>query len=93
MSSKYKHEINIKFNSNDEELVQRILDIFLDSLDKNNIELKALRTKTNTSNADLNSKGNELLDDLNIKVNDVSSIKDILNSKNFSATLNRIKKE
>lgn len=93
MSSKYKHEINIKFNSNDEELAQRILDIFLDSLDKNNIELKALRTKTNTSNADLNAKGNELLDDLNIKVNDVSSIKDILNSKNFSATLNRIKKE
>ena len=93
MGSKYKHEINIKFNSNDEELTQRILDIFLDSLDENNIELKALRTKTNTSNADLNAKGNELLDDLNIRVSDVNSIKDILNSENFSATLNKIKKE
>lgn len=87
MYSKFKNELIIKFNSDDDVLIEEISSLFLDMLKSKNIELKALRIKTKTETGDLNSKGNELLDKLNINVSDVNSNKDILNADNFSAAL------
>lgn len=87
MYSKFKNELIIKFNSDDDVLIEEIYSLFLDMLKIKNIELKALRIKTKTETGDLNSKGNELLDKLNINVSDINSNKDILNADNFSAAL------
>lgn len=87
MSSRFKHEISIRFNSDDKSSANEILCMFLKELEVKNINLKALRCTTITSKTDLKDKGNELLDNLNIKVEEVSSNEDILKSDNFSAIL------
>lgn len=87
MSSKYKHEICINFNSNNENLANEILSIILKELENENTNLKELRYRVDTSKTDLKAKGNELLNDLNINVKEVSSNEDILKSDNFSAIL------
>lgn len=87
MSSKFKHEISIKFNSDKKDLSNEILCMFLKELENKKINLKALRCKAITSKSDLNAKGNELLEDLNIKVSEVYSNEDIAKSDNFSAIL------
>lgn len=87
MYSKFKNELTIKFNSDDDGLIDEISSLFLDMLKEKDIELKGLRIKSKTDAGDLNSKGNELLDKFNINVSDVSSNEDILKAKNFSAAL------
>lgn len=87
MYSKFKNELIIKFNSDDDALAQEVSSMFLDMLKSKSIELKALRVKTKTEAGDLNSKGRELLDKLNINASDINSNSDILNADNFSAAL------
>ena len=87
MESKFKNEIIIKFNSNDEILANDICNMFLNMLNDNNIKLKALRTSVNVGSMDLKSRGDELLSELGINVKDIYKNKDILEADNFSATL------
>lgn len=61
--------------------------MILNMIEEKNLNLKGFRTYVKTEKSDLNSKGNELLDELGINVSDVKCNKDILLADNFSATL------
>lgn len=85
--SKYKNEISLSFFSDDENSLQKVLVLINNTLNDSELDIKTVEIKGNMSNNDYYGKGKEILNELGIKVNDISSIEDINNAKNLNATL------